>query len=148
SLLFSLSFWLSVSGVFAIFLLLKYAQAVDRRIQALLIIPVGIFVLMLPVVHGTFGVTTPYQLLSPVLSLLFVPFYPLVMVLHLVGYGGVFDGALLKLFALPAEAENHLLPLGVMYGYIVLALLSIRYRAAFLLLSGAAFSYALYLFLL
>lgn len=148
SLLFSLSFWLSVSGVFAIFLLLKYAQAVDKRIQALLIIPVGIFVLMLPVVHGTFGVTTPYQLLSPVLSLLFVPFYPLVMVLHLVGYGGVFDGVLLKLFALPAEAENHLLPLGVMYGYIALALLSIRYRAAFLLLSGAAFSYALYLFLL
>ncbi|MDD3592234.1 MAG: ComEC/Rec2 family competence protein [Sulfurovum sp.] len=148
SLLFSLGFWLSVSGVFSIFLLLKYAQAVDRRIQALLIIPVGIFVLMLPLVHGIFGVTTPYQLFSPVLSLLFVPFYPLVMMLHLLGYGGVFDGLLLTLFALPAEAENHLLPAGAMYGYIVLALFSIRYRAAFVLLSGAAFSYSLYLFLL
>ncbi|HEO99247.1 MAG: ComEC/Rec2 family competence protein [Campylobacterales bacterium] len=148
SLLFSLGFWLSVSGVFAIFLLLKYAQHIDKRIQALLIIPVGIFVLMLPVVHGIFGVTTPYQLLSPLLSLLFIPFYPLAMVLHLVGYGGVFDGVLLKLFALPAEAENHLLPAGMMYGYIVLALLSIRYRPAFVLLAGAASSYALYLFLL
>ena len=148
SLLFSLGFWLSVAGVFAIFLLLKYAKTVDKRIQALLIIPVGIFVLMLPIVHGTFGVTTPYQLLSPLLSLLFIPFYPLVMLLHLLGYGGVFDGVLLKLFALSADTENHLLPIGVVYGYIVLALLSVRYRQAFVLLAGTALFYALYLFLL
>ena len=147
-LLFSLGFWLSVSGVFAIFLLLKYTQATNRYIQALLILPVGIFVLMLPLVHSTFGVTTPYQLLSPLLSLLFIPFYPLAILLHLVGYGDLFDGVLQKLFTLPIEAKNHLLPAEMMYGYVILAFLSIRYKAAFVLLVGAACAYALYLFLL
>lgn len=143
----SLSFWFSVSGVFAIFLLLKYAKHIDQKTVTLAVIPVGIFMLMLPVVHSIFPVTTPYQLLSPVLSLLFIPFYPLAMVVHLIGHGGVFDAVLSWLFALPNEAEAHLLPAKIMFGYISLALLSIRYKGAFVSLSLSSLFYAIYIFL-
>lgn len=147
SLLVSLSFWLSVAGVFYIFLLLQYAKECNKWIISLLFIPFGIFILMLPVVHAVFGMTSGYQLLSPVLSLLFIPFYPLAMVLHLIGFGGVFDTALSGLFSLPEEGGEKLLPLWAMLGYIGLSLGAIWSRKLFFVLIGLAVGYSVYLFM-
>ncbi len=146
SLLVSLSFWLSIAGVGYIFLLLQYTKEFNPWIITLLFIPFGIFVLMLPVVHAIFGVTSGYQLLSPLLSLLFIPFYPLVMGLHLVGFGGVFDTVLSGLFSLPDGSEEKLLPLWVMFGYIGLSLGAIWSRKLFFVLMGVAMGYGIYLF--
>ncbi len=148
SLLVSLSFWLSVAGVFYIFLLLQYTKEFNKWIITLVFIPFGIFVLMLPVVHVIFGVTSAYQLSSPLLSLLFAPFYPLVMLLHLLGFGGVFDAVLLWLFSLPSESIEKLLPLWAMLGYIGLSLGAIWYRKVFYIVLGLAFGYGIYLFAL
>ena len=148
SLLVSLGFWLSVAGVFYIFLLLHYVKAFNKWMITLFFIPFGIFILMLPVVHTIFGVITPYQLLSPVLSLLFIPFYPLVMVLHLLGLGDLFDTVLTWLFALPQESEEKLLPLWAMVGYVGISLGAIWHRKLFYLLIGTAVGYGVYLFLL
>jgi len=145
-LLVSLGFWLSVMGVFYIFLLLRYASEVNSWIVSLLFIPLGIFVLMLPVVHGIFGLTTPMQLLSPLLSLSFVLFYPLSMLLHLLGLGGVLDSGLLWLFSLGMEGVQKLLPLWAVAGYIGLSLWAIWWRWAFWLLMGVAVGYVGYLF--
>ena len=109
-LLVSLSFWLSMAGVFYIFLLLQYGKSYSKWLISLLLIPVGIFLLMLPIVHMIFSVTSVYQLLSPLLSIVFIPFYPFVMLLHLLGMGGFLDNALLWLFSLPTESVEHLLP--------------------------------------
>ncbi len=146
SLLVSLSFWLSIAGVGYIFLLLQYTKEFNKWIITLLFIPFGIFILMLPVVHAIFGVTSGYQLLSPLLSLLFVPFYPLVMVLHLIGFGGMFDSALLWLFELPKESVDRLLPTWAMLGYVGLSLGAIWSRKLFYLVIGLALSYGIYLF--
>ncbi len=148
SLLVSLSFWLSVSGVFYIFLLLQYVRAWNKWLVTLFFIPFGIFILMLPVVHFIFGVTTPYQLLSVILSILFIPFYPLVILLHLLGFGGVLDTGLEWLFSLPKEASENLLPFWAIVGYIGLSLGAIWYRRLFYLLVGVAVGYGGYLFLL
>lgn len=147
SLLVSLSFWLSVAGVFYIFLLLRYTEGMDTKIITLLVIPLGIFVLMLPVVHGIFGVTTPYQLLSPLLSLLFIPFYPLVMALHLLGIGGMLDSPLQWLFALPQSEIERFLPLWAVFGYSGLSIVAIWYRRVFYGVMGLALGYGVYLFL-
>jgi len=47
--------------------------------------------LMIPVVHLVFDVWSPWQLLSPIISMFFVLFYPVAIVLHLVGIGGLLD---------------------------------------------------------
>lgn len=148
SLLVSLSFWLSVAGVFYIFLLLQYTKHWSKWVITVLVIPLGIFVLMLPIVHGIFSITSSYQLLSPLLSLLFIPFYPLSMLLHLLGWGGSLDGVLLSLFSLPKEGVEHVLSLEIVAIYIVLSLLSIRYKKVFYILLILACLYAFYLFVL
>ena len=145
-LLVSLSFWLSVSGVFYIFLLLQYTKTYNKWMITLLFIPVGIFLLMLPIVHHIFGMTSPYQLLSPLLSLLFIPFYPLVMVLHLLGFGGVLDGILLGLFSLPNESTDNLLPLWGMLVYVGLSIGAIWNKKLFYGVIGVAVGYMGYLF--
>jgi competence protein ComEC len=147
SLLVSLAFWLSVSGVFYIFLLLQYTKTFNKWMITLLFIPVGIFLLMLPIVHSIFGTTSSYQLLSPLLSLLFIPFYPFGMLLHLVGMGGVLDGVLLWLFELPEKSVENLLPLWVSGMYVALSIASIWSRKLFYTLLGWTIVYAGYLFI-
>jgi len=147
SLLVSLSFWLSVAGVFYIFLLLQYTKGLHPWLIMLLVIPVGIFILMLPIVHGIFGMTTSYQLLSPILSLLFIPFYPVSFFLHLIGMGDLFDPALQRLFALPKESSEILLPWWIVVGYVGLSMGAVRYRALFYLTLLFAALYALFLFI-
>lgn len=146
SLLVSLSFWLSVAGVFYIFLLLQYTKHWSKWIITLVVIPLGIFILMLPIVHGIFGVTSAYQLLSPILSLLFIIFYPLVMFLHLVGYGDLFDSGLVWLFTLPENGGEHLLLSWVILAYISLSIGAIWKRKVFYVLLGFALLYMVYLF--
>jgi competence protein ComEC len=147
SLLVSLSFWLSVAGVFYIFLLLQYTKHVDKRVIAMFIIPVGIFILMLPFVHGTFGLTSGYQLLSPLLSLLFVPFYPFVMFLHLAGMGSLLDSAVLWIFSLPTQSTIQLLPSWIVAIYVVLSLFSMGSKKIFYTTFGFACLYMVYLFI-
>ena len=147
ALLFSLSFWLSVSGVFYIFLLLYYSKTYNKWMITLFFIPLGIFLFMLPIVHHIFGMTSPYQLYSPFLSLLFIPFYPLVMVLHLLGIGGILDSLLLGLFALPKESVEHLLPWWITGLYVGLSVYSIFEKKAFYVLLTVAVMYGMYIFI-
>ena len=146
TLLVSLSFWLSVAGVFYIFLLLKYTIDVTSWKITFVLLPLSIFILMLPLVHGIFGVTTPYQLLSPLLSLLFVPFYPLMMLLHIIGAGGVLDAPLLWLFNLADDSKEIFLPLWAVFIYLFLSLLAVWYKKVFYLILGLGFVYGVYIF--
>ncbi|CAA6817780.1 MAG: Competence protein [uncultured Sulfurovum sp.] len=147
SLVVSLSFWFSVAGVFYIFLLLQYTKKSNKWVISFLFIPWGIFVLMLPVVHTFFGVTSYYQLFSPLLSLLFVPFYPLVILLHLLQLGDLFDDALLWLFSLPKESVEVYLPLWLMLGYVGLSIGAIWRKSLFYVVLLLASLYMFYLFI-
>lgn len=147
SLLVSLSFWLSVAGVFYIFLLLQYTKTFHAKLISLVFIPFGIFILMQPVVHGIFGVTSVYQLLSPLLSILFIPFYPQVMVLHVVGMGDMFDSTLVWLFSLPGQSTEELLPLWLVLSYLGLSVWAIWSKKVFYMLLGIASLYMFYLFI-
>ncbi|MDM5263065.1 ComEC/Rec2 family competence protein [Sulfurovum sp. XTW-4] len=146
-LLVSLSFGLSVAGVFYIFLLLQYRKGLHTWMITLVLIPLGIFVLMLPILHTVFPVTSGYQLLSPWLSLLFIPFYPFVMFLHLLGFGSLLDTGLLALFALPKISTESLLPLWALFGYISISIGAIWSKKLFWSLTGLAVLYAHYIFL-
>ncbi len=148
----SLGFWFSVIGVYYIYLVLYWSQESESWFRnkwmiSLISIPVGIYLLMLPVVHSIFGMTSEWQLLSPVLSLLFTIFYPLVIGLHLIGMGGVLDSGLLYLFALPSEYREHLLPFWMLAGYGLLSIGAMWSRILFWMTLGLAVLYLGYLLL-
>ena len=146
SLMVSLSFGLSVAGVFYIFLLLQYSKGSKAWVVTLILIPFGIFLLMLPIVHTVFPVTSGYQLLSPLLSLLFIPFYPFVMLLHLLGFGSLFDTGLLALFTLPKSSTESLFPIWAILGYIGISIGAIWNKKLFYTVISLALFYAIYIF--
>jgi competence protein ComEC len=127
----SLSLLLSMSGVFYIFLVIKYFQEKPAWFISLVAIPVGIFLLMFPIGHYFFPNTTIWQLCSPILSVLFILFYPLVAILHLFGLGSLFDGALLWLFNLPKGSIEIYLPNYIMAIYVALSISAVFSKRVF-----------------
>jgi len=147
SLLLSIGFALSVTGVFYIFLLLLYDHKGNNKLTKLLIIPFGIYILMSPIVHIFFGVTSIYQLLSPLLSLLFAIFYPLSIILHLVGMGSALDTSLMWLFDLATIGREELLPTWLALLYLSFSILAIWHRVFFILTFISAICYMIYLYM-
>jgi len=131
SLIASLGFWLSVTGVFYIFLLIKWFRDYSVWFITLIAIPVGVFLLMFPIGHIVFQNTTAWQLMSPPLSLLFIPFYPIALFVHLIGLGNLFDPALLALFDLPKGSVVVEAPTPLILLYIMMSIASIWSKRIF-----------------
>ncbi|MRI58108.1 MAG: hypothetical protein C6H99_01230 [Epsilonproteobacteria bacterium] len=129
----SLAFWLSGMGVFVIYLFLRHFSSL-RGWKLVVGLNFFVFWMMLPISIGIFHTFDMKMLLSPLLSLLFMVFYPLELLFHLLGIGGLADPLLgfLEWRGLGASAELPSLFLGF---YFLLLLLAVRYRAA---LYGAA----------
>jgi len=144
-LLLSLAFWFSVVGVYYIFLLLHYFSQLNKYLVTLLI-SFGIFILMLPIVHMVFPITSPLQLSSPFLSLLFSLFYPLSIFLHSISFGGVFDDFLLQLFSLKSQEKLFLMKVELGSFYLFLSLMAMYSKWIFYLLSLFAFGFSIWLF--
>ena len=130
-LIASLGLLLSFTGVFYIFLVIKWLKDYPAWFITLVAIPVGIFLLMFPIGHFFFGNTTIWQLMSPPLSVLFIIFYPLVAILHFFGLGGVFDTPLQALFSLPTESIKVAMPIPLIIAYIVVSIEAIFSKKAF-----------------
>lgn len=126
-LFFSLSFWFSVAGVFYLFLFLHHFGQLSKWLL-LLGTDLGIFFLMLPIVHTFFPVFTFLQLSTPLTSLLFIGFYPLGFFLHVIGYGNLLDAYLLEFLAVPTQVYTLHFPVWFLSLYVILSLLAIRWR--------------------
>ena len=145
--LVSISFWFSVAGVFYIMLVAHRTKNINKYLVGFVIMPISMFLLMQPIVHSIFGQTSIYQLLSIPLELIYVIFYPAMMFLHTIGFGGLIDGWLIWLlnFA-PSELKDSIFPLYLLILYLFLSITSIFYRYLFFALLGSSFFYSLYLF--
>jgi competence protein ComEC len=142
-LMFSIGFWLSVAGVFYILLTLLYTKNYSVKIVTFVILPIAIFLLMQPIAHTIFPMTTIYQLLSPILSVLFTPFYIISILLHILGWGGVVDSLLTWLLTLDITSVNIKLPLWVLAGYMYLSYKAISNKRYFYILLFTALLYNL-----
>lgn len=87
---FSIGFWLSISGVFYIYLFLRHFPKINKWLY-MLNLNFIVFLNMLVISHYFFYTFSLYQLLSPFLTILFVIFYPFVLILHIIGFGGILD---------------------------------------------------------
>lgn len=137
-IIFSIGFWLSVSGVFYIYLFLQYFNTIPKskngKILYAIMLNISVFLHMFPLSHYFFYTFSVYQIFSPFLTLIFVGFYPLALFLHIVGFGGIFDSILYRIFSHNYHNINLQTPLWVIIPYILCSLLSIKYRLAYYLL--------------
>jgi competence protein ComEC len=100
---------------------------------------------MNPIVHYFFTTTTIEQLLSPIFTLLFTIFYPLVALLHILQIGGLLDNLLLSLINYNLNSTEVTTPLFIFVFYICISIFSIFNKKIFFLLN---FSFIIFNFLL
>ena len=145
-LLFSIGFFLSVSGVFYIFLFLLYFKHRSKWWQFLLL-PLWVYICMLPYSLVIFGNFSLYHPLSILWTSLFTLFYPLSLVLHLFSLGNLLDPALEWLMHIQLDTLQIKLNYGLL-GVQVLLSLAALYKKSFvivlLLFDLAFFIYAIY----
>ncbi len=131
TLLFSMGFWLSISGVFYIFLFLKYFDDL-KRWQMGLGIAIWVYLMMLPLslyLFETFSLAHP---LSIIWTLLFLPFYMLSLGLHVIGFGGLFDSFFVYVLGL-LKAKDVSISLTVLALHVSLSLFAIFFKSALIL---------------
>ncbi|MBI3874274.1 MAG: ComEC/Rec2 family competence protein [Arcobacter sp.] len=145
-LLFSLSLWFSVIGVFYIFLFMQYFSKLNK-IFGFVLFNFWIFFAVNPITHFFFGTTSLVQLLSPIITIGFIIFYPLELILHLLNLGGLFDTLLLLWLNTNPYSYNVFSPLWVLIAHIVVSLLSIKYKWSFYLLNISLVIFALFLYI-
>ena len=141
-LLFSIGFWLSVSGVFYIFLFFIYFSHLSK-IKQFFLLPFWVYLMMLPyslAIFGNFSLQHPLSILS---SILFTLFYPLTLFLHLIGEGGLLDGVIEMLTHAKLNALQAYLPTPYLVIEIFLSTLAVFRRQALWIL----FFYTLLLFI-
>jgi competence protein ComEC len=112
----NVGFFLSVMGVFFIFLYFKFFRP---SFVSGIVLPFYLYFVMFFVVHHFFGNFNYYQLLSPFVSLIFTIFYPLEIVLHLFGIGGVFDNLILEYLKLGDSFVQIYIPFWLFMGYLM-----------------------------
>ncbi|GAA6932255.1 ComEC/Rec2 family competence protein [Helicobacter pylori] len=154
-LLFSVGFLLSVCGVWYIFLFLKHTQAFFKtssflvRSFQIICLSALVFLNMLIIAHAFFPMFSPYQLFSIPLGLIFIVFFPLSLLLHVVGLGSLLDGILNMPLMIPTiSAFSPLWLLGV---HLFLTILSVRFFKVYLsmnVLSAGFFLYCCYQYII
>ena len=145
-LIFSIGFFLSVSGVFYIFLFLNFFKHLSKFYQFILM-PFWVYILMLVFSLVIFGDFSIYHPLSIIWTSLFSIFYPLSIALHIVGFGDIFDGVLINFISLGANSLHIELSYKVLALHIGLSLLSLFYKKVIWLLLAFnlfIFIYAIY----
>ena len=145
-LLLSIGFWLSVSGVFYIFLFLIHFKELSKVWQFILI-PFWVYLLMLPYSIIIFGSFSIYHPLSIIWTSLFTLFYPLSIFLHLINQGNLLDGVLQSLLHLDTPETKIILDWKWLGFYIVLSLAAVyKQTFVYLLLSGAFSLFIYYIY--
>jgi competence protein ComEC len=146
-LLFSLSFWFSVAGVFYIFLFLKYFKNLSKLVK-FIFFNIWIYLAMNPIVHFFFDTTSLIQLISPIITLLFTIFYPIELIAHIFGYGDILDFLLIKAILLDFEIVSKSISWWVFIIYILLSFFSIKVKKIFIALNIFIVFFTFWLYIL
>ncbi len=125
SLLFSIGFWLSMTGVFYIFLYLIHFQH-DNNIYNFLGLSIWVYIMMLPISLYLFSTFSIYHPLSIVASIMFWLFYVLSIILHVISEGGMLDNFLNYYLNLSRTSQSVTLPLYMIIMQLTLSFIAIK----------------------
>jgi ComEC/Rec2-like protein len=130
SLIFSVGFYFSSCGVFYIYLYLHhFSRVFDGRFYRLfhgLALNFWVFCAMILPVLYFFPLISFQQFAVLPLTFLFVIFYPLSLVLHLFGLGGIFDEYLLEFLSWRLYGVDLNIPTWLFVIYNILSLISVK----------------------
>lgn len=141
-LIFSLGFWLSIFGVFYIFLFLVHFKHINKIWQYILI-PIWIYFMMLPYSLTIFHTFSIYHPLSVIWSMLFTLFYPLSILFHIIGIGGIFDSILSNIIELGENSIKIELSFNWLIIHIILSFIAIWKKIFLYILTLFSFFYFL-----
>ena len=99
--IFSIGLFLSLAGVFYIYLFFHHFKF--SKFKIFIILPFYLYLIMTPLAHYFFHQFNYYSFLSPIVSVLFEVFYPLSIILHLINHGNLFDSIILDYLNLGKE---------------------------------------------
>jgi competence protein ComEC len=145
-LLFSLSLWFSVAGVFYIYLFIQYFKNLNKYV-AFFLFNIWIYLAINPITHYFFGTTSLVQLFSPLFTIGFSIFYPLELFLHFIGFGGLLDSLIEKWLSFKPNNVELLTPLWFFLLYLGISINAIFYKSSFILLNILFVIFNLYLYL-
>lgn len=151
-LIFSVGFGLSISGVFFIYLFIKFSKFEWQEggiLKKFLFLPLWfntlIFLDMLILVHWFFPYFTPLNLFSIPLSLLFVVFFPCMLLAHILGFGGLCDVLLQWAMGLELDSIEFYTPTWLLVAFLLLCVLAMRFRVAYIALHCVGGSFFIFL---
>lgn len=145
-LIFSISFWFSIIGVFYIFLYINYFKNLPK-IFSFLFFNIWIFFVFNPIVHFFFYNTTYEQLLSPIITLIFTIFYPLELILHIINLGDLLDKYLIEFVSYEMNVFYVSTPFWFFLLFVIFSLSSIFHKKSFFLLNVLMVIFNLYLYI-
>lgn len=138
--LFSIGFILSMAGVFYIFLFVKHCPKIPI-FWYFVAFNVVIFFSITPLVHYFFPYFSPYQLVSVPVSVGFVAFFPLMIILHIFGFGGIFDKWLDMVVSAEIPSIDYYLSLPLTLCYVALSLSAIVSKKCYVAMLIFAFCF-------
>ena len=144
-LIFSLSLWFSIAGVFYIFLFIMYFQNLNKVIQ-FIGFNIWIYLAINPITHFFFPTTALEQLYSPILSILFSIFYPVSVFLHIFNIGEIFDTFIVSLLNIEISSYEVFTKDWFLGFYILVSVLATLKKEMFLLLNLLLIVYNIWLF--
>jgi len=132
-LLFSVGFYFSCLGVFYIFVYLLYFAPKFNLVANSLLLNLYVFFAMEVAVLYFFPLISLLQFSVLAINYLFGVFYPLSFLLHLFGYGDIFDEILSKMLAFRLSSGSLHISTFVFLLYNAITLLCVKFKpAAFL----------------
>ena len=138
--LFSIGFILSMAGVFYIFLFVKHCPKIPI-FWYFVVFNITIFFSITPLVHYFFPYFSPYQLVSIPVSVGFVAFFPLMIILHIFGFGGIFDKWLDMVVSAEIPSIDYYLSLPLTLCYVALSLSAIVSKKCYIAMLIFAFCF-------
>ncbi|MSN96303.1 ComEC/Rec2 family competence protein [Campylobacter sp. FMV-PI01] len=127
-LLFSIGFYFSCMGVYFIYLYLHHFKDKFSIPTNLILFNFYVYFAMNIPVYYFFGSVSLYQISVILIGYIFVIFYPLSVILHILNLGYLFDDILLKFLNYDIEIYQILIPAWLFYLVNLIALLGIRYK--------------------
>ncbi|MEV9594348.1 ComEC/Rec2 family competence protein [Aliarcobacter butzleri] len=144
--IFSIGFWFSIFAVFYIYLFIQYFKNYNKWLL-FIFFNIWMFLIFNPIVHYYFPQTSYEQFYSIPITIFFNFFYPAEIFAHIFGFSNYFDEYLKIFIEYKIFVYEVFTPLYFYILYLLVSLLSIWSKKAFIMLNILMIGFNIYIYL-